>query len=390
MTDLPFVAELVDVAPEESRWRLAIETVLGSSARLMLVPADRLEDFSAAIDSLRLRGRLTFSGAELDLPAPAAPDRDHVAGKLLFQDSPFRGWVQKHVAEPARNALCVESADGLAGGGFRVTLAGQTRSGRRGSHGRGERRNIIGFSNADSLAEIDEELDGIEESLTGLDERLQEVEIATRLLDQRRAAYDAVRSHGFDDLDVASCDARIADLERRRDEILSADDRLNTLEQHIGALEAQLEEARRHRYQLGEEKARLDAEHGELVEDEDQVTDELERIERAGRVVLDDEQASRLDEEFAAAAAPDDPADLARFHENAGRLQARLNAAVSAPRSRSSTPTGSWPASSGPTSSSGRTRTSAPAPTPTPTSRGSSPTSRPPAWRSAARSGAAG
>ena len=326
---LPFVAELIDVAPEESRWRLAIETVLAGTARLMLVPLDRLEHFSAAIDSLHLRGRLTFEGAELDLDPPATADADRVAGKLLFQDSPFRGWVQRHLTEPSRNALCVESTDDLSGGGYRVTPAGQTRSGRRGSHGRGDRRNIIGFSNADSLAEIDEELAAIEASLTGLDDRLHHVETASRLLDQRRVAHDAVRGHGFDDLDVASCDSRIADLERRREEILTADDALNTLEQHIGDLEAQLDEARRNRFQLDELKVRLDAEHGELVEAEDQVNDELERIERPGRVALAEEQAARLDEEFAAAAAPDDPEDLARFHENAGRLQARLNAEVS-------------------------------------------------------------
>ncbi|GAA2145040.1 ATP-binding protein [Nocardioides koreensis] len=327
--ELPFVAELIDVAPEESRWRLAIETVLAGTARLMLVPLDRLEHFSASIDSVHLRGRLTFEGAELDLDPPAAADTDRVAGKLLLQDSPFRGWVQRHLAEPPRNALCVESPEELSGGGFRVTPAGQTRSGRRGSHGRGDRRNIIGFSNADSLAEIDEELAAIEASLTGLDDRLHEVEAATHLLDQRRVAYDAVRGHGFDDLDVASCDSRIADLERRREEILTADDQLNTLEQHIADLETQLDEARRHRFQLDELKVRLDTEHGELVESEDQVNDELERIERSGRVALAEEQAARLDEEFAAAAAPDDPEDLARFHENAGRLHARLNAAVS-------------------------------------------------------------
>ncbi len=327
--ELPFVAELIDVAPEESRWRRAIETVLAGSARVMLVPLDELETFSTAIDSLRLRGRLTFEGAELDLTAPALAEHDCVAGKLLFKDSPFRGWVQRHVAEPSRNALCVESAADLAGGGYRVTLAGQTRSGRRGSHGRGDQRNIIGFSNADSLAEIDEELASVEESLDGLDDRLQQVENATRLLDQRRSAYDALGSHGFDDLDVTSCDERISDLERRREEILNADDGLNTLEQQILALEGQLEEARRHRYQLDEQRTRLDAEHGELVEAEDQVNDELERIGRSDRVVLSEEQMGRLDEEFAAAAAPDDPEDLARFHENSGRLQARLNDAVS-------------------------------------------------------------
>ncbi len=68
VAELPFVAELIDVAPEEARWRTAIETVLGGTARLMLVPIDRLEAFSAAIDGLHLRGRLTFEGVELDLP----------------------------------------------------------------------------------------------------------------------------------------------------------------------------------------------------------------------------------------------------------------------------------------------------------------------------------
>ncbi len=329
VAELPFVAELIDVAPEESRWRPAIETVLAGTARLMLVPQERLEEFSTALDSLRLRGRLTFEGAELGLDGPAAPGRVHVAGKLLFQDSPFRGWVQRQVAAPSRNALCVESAAELVGDGYRVTLAGQTRSGRRGSHGRGDSRNIIGFSNADSLAEIDDELASIEKSLDGLDGRLQQVETDTRLLDLRRSAYDAVRSHGFDDLDVASCDARLADLERRRDEILAADDQLNTLEQQIEVLEGRLEDTRRHHFQLGERKTRLDVEHGELVESEDQVNDELERVERSGRAVLSAGQMSRLDEEFAAAAAPDDPEDLARFHDSAGRLQVRLNAAVS-------------------------------------------------------------
>ncbi|MGZ4456648.1 MAG: SbcC/MukB-like Walker B domain-containing protein, partial [Nocardioides sp.] len=91
--------------------------------------------------------------------------------------------------------------------------------------------------------------------------------------------------------------------------------------------ERRLEEARRHRFGLVERKARLDAEHGDLVEAEDGVTDELERM-AGSAVALSDEQAARLDEEFAAAAAPDDPQDLARFHESAGRLQVRLTGAV--------------------------------------------------------------
>jgi uncharacterized protein YPO0396 len=326
--ELPFVAELVDVAPEESRWRTAIETVLGPAARTMLVPLDRLEDFSAAIDGLRLRGRLAFEGAELGMPDLGPADPECVAGKLLFKDSPFSGWVQAHVAEPGRNARCVETAEGLAGPGLRVTLAGQTRSGRRGSHGRADTRNIIGFSNADAIAEIDTELAALEEQLDAIAAAVDELDRRARVLDQQRAAYDAVATARFDDLDVDGSDRRIADLERRRAEILDADDRLQALEAQIDDLTARLEETRRARFGLEQRRRELNDAHAELVDSEDQVTDRLQAMETAGRVVLTEEQEAALAADFAAAAAPADPDDLDRFAETSHRLADRLRDAV--------------------------------------------------------------
>ncbi|MEQ6903451.1 SbcC/MukB-like Walker B domain-containing protein [Nocardioides sp. YIM 152588] len=326
--ELPFVAELIDVAPEEARWRTAVETVLGGSARQMLVPLDRFEAFSAAIDGLRLRGRLTFEGAELDLPDLGPADPERIAGKLLFQDSPFSGWVQAHVAEPARNALCVESADGLAGDGFRVTLAGQTRNGRRGAYGRNDARSIIGFSNADALAEIDHELGQLSDELDELDGEVAELDRQVRVMEQRRTAYDAVVAARFDDLDVEGCDRRIADLERRRGEILGSDDGLQVLQGQIDQLGADLEAAREGRYRLEQRQRDLNAAHAELVDSEDLVKDRLDAMDRAGDLVLTEEQDAALAAEFAAAAAPADPEELDRFAENAQRLDARLRDAV--------------------------------------------------------------
>ncbi|MEX0426989.1 ATP-binding protein [Nocardioides sp. DS6] len=325
--ELPFIAELMDVRPEETRWRTAVETVLGASARIMLVPADRLEEFSRAIDAVQLRGRLTFEGAERDLPAPDAADPDRIAGKLVVKESPYAGWVLRHVATPSRNALCVESAAELAGSGLRVTPAGQTRHGARGSHGRGDQRSIIGFSNAEAVAEIDAELAELEAALTSLDGELADHDRQLRVLEATRAAYDAITQVAFEDLDVAASTARIEALEARRDEILSADDRLATLETQIADLERQLQAAGEQRYALGAREKELNTEHGLLVDDEDQVNDELERIE-AGRVVLSEEQSVRIDEEFAAAVAPGDPESLDQFHANSARLQARLTEAA--------------------------------------------------------------
>lgn len=326
--ELPFVAELIDVAPEEARWRTAIETVLGASARLMLVPLDRLARFSAAIDGLQLRGRLTFEGVEPDLPDLGPADPERVAGKLVFQDSPFSGWVQAHVAEPSRNALCVESADGLGGQGFRVTLAGQTRNGRRGTHGRGDARSIIGFSNADAIAEVDAELAELEERLDGVGAEVARLDHRSRLLEQQRTSYDAVAGARFDDFDVDGSDRRIADLERRRAEILESDDGLQALEAQIGELTARLEETRRTRYALEQRQRELNAAHAELVDAEDDVKDRLQAIEEAGEVGLGPEQEAALAVDFAAAAAPADPDDLERFAETAHRLTERLRDAV--------------------------------------------------------------
>jgi uncharacterized protein YPO0396 len=326
--ELPFVAELIDVAPEQTRWRTAIETVLGGSARVMLVPLDRLEEFSRRIDGLRLRGRITFEGVELGLDGAGPRDPARVAGKLVFKESPFSGWVQAHVAEPARNALCVESPDDLTGPGLRVTEAGQTRHGRRGAHGRSDQRNIIGFSNEEAIAELDAELDALEGQLGTLDADVAGLDAELSALGRRRAAYDALAVARFDDLDVAGSDRRIAEIESRREELLSSDDRLAVLERQIVDLETRLEEARKHRFGLEQEQRRLADEHAELVDSEDIVNDRVEEMERTGRVVLTPEHEASLAAEFAAATAPDDPEDLDRFHANSQRLDERLRQAV--------------------------------------------------------------
>jgi len=326
--ELPFVAELIDVAPEESSWRTAIETVLGGSARTMLVPLDRLSHFSSAIDGLRLPGRLTFQGAELDLPGAGPADPERIAGKLLFKESPFSGWVQQHVEEPPRNALCVADAAELDGPGFRVTRAGQTRNGRRGTHGRDGHRNIIGFSSEEAIAEIDERLAAIERDLEQVDAAVRDVERRWSVLDQQRSAYDAIVMARFDDVDVAGSDRRIAELTERRAAILASDDRLQRLQAQIDELDDRLGQARKQRFSLEQRRDQLSAAHAELTDSEDIVKDRVIAVEEAGAVVLSDEQDAALATDFAAAAAPADPDDLDRFAESSQRLGERLRTAL--------------------------------------------------------------
>ena len=328
--ELPFLAELIDVAPEHTEWRIAVETVLGASARLLLVPREQLERFSAAIDPLRLSGRLDFEGVPSAPHRVIAGDSQHVAGKLLFKDHPFSDWIQRHVTDPARNALCVATAADLAGSGYRVTAAGQTRRGSRGSHGRNDTANVIGFSSAEAIADIDAELSELARDLERLDGQRSRLEQQRDDLVRLRGAYEAVQAAHWDDMDVPGVEARIRALEVERQEILDADDQLSAIAAHIQELEKRLEAARGHRFGLQRRKEELNAAHANLAERQDQVTLELIRIDDEQRVVLNDEQSTRLDKEFSAAVAGDDWVNLDRFPANLALLRRRLIGAVTA------------------------------------------------------------
>lgn len=65
MNDLPFVAELIEVLPEEERWRKAVETTLGGIARTVLVDRRTRNRLAAAIDGLTIRPRIRFQAVTL-------------------------------------------------------------------------------------------------------------------------------------------------------------------------------------------------------------------------------------------------------------------------------------------------------------------------------------
>jgi uncharacterized protein YPO0396 len=330
--ELPFLAELIDIDPAHAKWRPAVETVLGASARTMLVPLDRLEHFSRAIDHMHLRGRLDFQGAAHQPPTHGVADPDTIAGKLLYKDSPFQAWVRAHVAEPSRNARCVETADELSGPGYRVTLAGQTRRGTRGSHGRNDSTNIIGFSSADAIADLDSQIAANEAKLIDVDTRLREQGAKLAEHGRLRSAYEAVGNYTWDSIDHDSVQERINDLTRRRQDILDADDTLRALAAHIEHLSRELETARSTKFGLQRDARELEVEQERLVDAQDKVTDELTRIEAAGRITLDSTQQDRLDAEFFLAVGPGDADSLSEFYNNLKRLFIRLSQALTTAR----------------------------------------------------------
>ena len=244
----------------------------------------------------------------------------------MFKDSPFSGWVQAHVEEPARNALCVESAAGLTGSGLRVTRAGQTAAVAR--HPRSRRHPRRHHFQRGRLAEIDSELARLDQQLVGLGAEVTELDRRSRVLEKSRTAYDAVAAARFDDVDVEGSDRRIAELGGAGPRSWRRTTSSRPFTGRSTSFAEQLEQARRKRFGLEQRQRELNDAHAQLIDSEDLVNDRLEAMERTGTSVLADDQDAALTAEFAAAAAPADPEDLDRFPENSQRLADRLRGAV--------------------------------------------------------------
>lgn len=324
LDDLPFVGELIDIADDQKRWRPAIETVLAGPARILLVPQDRFEHFSRAIDGLQLRGRLNFQATPIGQPLDPERETARLAAKLLYKDdSPYVGWLTKWLREASRNPVCVETAAELSEHHNAVTLAGQTRRGSQGSHGRADGANVIGFSNTDAIADIDAELADIERNLTRLDSVFAALRRDEDAFKVRWRAFDAVTAQTFRDIDVDEVVERIERIHQTRAQLLNADSTLRDLENRVEELEKLHEDASFTVKDLEREQARLEARHGTLVDTQDVVADVLDQATEGATDPLDADLRAKLDAEFAAAAVSD-PGDVDHFEKNVAALRQRL------------------------------------------------------------------
>ncbi|MBB5640724.1 ATP-binding protein [Cryobacterium roopkundense] len=320
--ELPFVAELIDLAPHEHDWRHAAEVTLASVVRVMLVDETRLRALGEAIDPLRIPVRIHFEGVPLKPFAPVERDGRFVSGKLVHKDSPFSGWVQDRVRSATLDALCVEGPAELAGDGPRVTRSGQTRNGARGAHGwNKDQKSIIGFSSRTRLDDIDAEV----LELTGTADSVarEAAALGTQISALRggKVAHQFIVDALWATIDVDGAEARIAGKTAELERMLASSDVLRGLKDQEERLLRELEIAQKLKHSTERNAEALAAEQARIVDAQDAVSDGLDRIERAEAVTLSPESAKHLDEQFAAVS---DRGDLAAFEGGVRRLQERL------------------------------------------------------------------
>ncbi|MGB7963720.1 MAG: SbcC/MukB-like Walker B domain-containing protein [Propionicimonas sp.] len=212
---LPFAGELIDVRPEESRWRGAIERVLRSFARTLLVPDDLYPHVSEFVERTHLGTRLVYERIPPGtVEAGTLEDPRSLVAKLRITDAEASGWIKAELVRRF-DYRCVDKVSELRAVPRGATVAGQVKHSST-RHEKDDRSRIDDQTTWVLGTSTDAKRHLLEESLAQAHSDLRAAEQVRDRADTHRAerlrranALDRLLELTWDELDL---DTRQADL----------------------------------------------------------------------------------------------------------------------------------------------------------------------------------
>ena len=221
---LPFVAELVQVPPQEQAWRGAIERALGHQRLRILVPQAHAP---AALQWVNQRhNRLHVRLLEVPRPKPnTAPVEfweDGFVCKLELKPHALQPALRQLLA--AQDRHCVESTEALQTTAHAMTREGLM-SGKAGFFEKNDRQALhdnwlTGFDNRDRLAQLQAQLSAAHEAWQPLQQAKTQARQAQQQLQQQERLWQQLQNLQFADLDTHSSSTQVAQLEQQIADLL--------------------------------------------------------------------------------------------------------------------------------------------------------------------------
>ena len=191
---VPFVGELVDVRPEEDRWRGAAERVLRGFALSLIVADDDYAQVAGWVDAHHLGTRLVYHRVRVGEPPPAEPTRCAARSPPSSTSSRARmppGWPPSSAREQRTSAST--SIEDLRRATRAVTVRGQVKSGNR--HEKDDRRlvddrssYVLGWDNKAKQDALIERGTRVQEQLSAVEDAIREADRSSGALTARRDA----------------------------------------------------------------------------------------------------------------------------------------------------------------------------------------------------------
>ena len=322
--DLPFVGELIEVRTEFEPWREAFNLALGGFATRMLIDIGRLSSFREAIDRVPTARRIHFEGVRTGLRDEVGLDGKTLPGRLDYRPSPFTAWLKSEL-DRRFAYVCVDTPRLLPQYPKALTITGQTSEGGRGAHGGHGRPNVLGFTNARTLADLDNQIDLTRKRLDAAVANVSTEEDNLDATEARRAAYQTLTELSWDQVDVDAVRADRGRWNRVIDEIRAGNPEINQMQRRLDDLKQQVRDLTE---RVGRQKDIVDAAGNAWASTVDEVDRAQTALDTATEsdADLSEEHRDYLETLFDSDPASTNPMDvLAQFDAGVKRAVERLD-----------------------------------------------------------------
>lgn len=223
-SELPFVAELIQVKPEEAQWRGAIERAVGSNRLRILVAPESAQEALRWVNQRnnRLHVRL------LEVKVPHSPARffdDGFTRKLLWKDHPWREAVKALLAENDRH--CVDSPEQLRDTPHAMTVQGLM-SGKQRFYDKQDQKRLdedwlTGFDNRDRLNFLAKEIAALQEQVKTANAAFEFAKGEVGVLQNQAISFQKIQQIDYDSIDVPGAKSQLDALRERLENLIRPD-----------------------------------------------------------------------------------------------------------------------------------------------------------------------
>lgn len=245
---LPFVGELLEVAPEEVDWQGAIERVLHGFALSILVQERNFYPLSKLVNETHLGNRLTYHRTDGEFTRGKPLFINSLPRKLKIKEGVYHDWLEAEL-KSRFNFACVESAQAL-----RQTERGLTRQGlvrNVARHDKDDRHPIddrrywvLGFDNREKLALFERQAQELERHLSDIEGQIKAIDRRDAKRGERALHCNTLANMRWEELDVEPIVARIAAIIDELETLRTGNDLLAHLAHEIEMVQQRLKESR--------------------------------------------------------------------------------------------------------------------------------------------------
>ena len=256
-SELPFVAELLQVKPEASDWEAAIEKLLRSFSMRLIVPESHYSQVNSYVNRVNLGTRLVYSKVPEYYQSNSkvfAPPKALVQKLMFHPNSPYTEWVKDQIMT-SYDFLCADNLGEFETYRKAITREGLTKAGSRhekddSNRSSGRSSFILGWSNTGKVDSIIQEIHRLQDKIEALmkeQDGLHEEQKKQDWLLQNIAKFEEVKE--FDGLNWEQVADRLENLYQQQLNLENASGDLHAIKTQVDGFSSQLKTLEQERVQ---------------------------------------------------------------------------------------------------------------------------------------------